>query len=170
MPCDQMGHANGNYVLELIRMFSIWLPLLLAFSAVLPSQIDYDLTIPASQSLAVQEYDAFLQDWRKGQELTLRHPLFDLTRAAAGVGTMDTISFSGEAHGLPGEISLVFYTMDGDQVYSPPGTVSVARVDEKRREFHVGGVIPRFLRGRTGVVQVTFQGEKRASYLFKVQF
>lgn len=151
-------------------MFSKCFPLLLAFSAVLPSGIDYNLTIPASQIQAVQEYDAFLQDWRKGQELGLRHPLFDLTRAAAGVGAMDTISFSGEVHGQTGEISLVFYTVDGDQVYSPPGTVSVARVDEKRREFQVGGVIPRYLRGRTGVVQVTFQGEKRASYLLKVQF
>lgn len=151
-------------------MFSVWLTCLLTFSAVLPGASFHDQNIAAPQILAVQEFDAFLQDWRRGQALDLRHPLFDLTRVAAGTGGMETISFSGEAHGQPGVITFVFYTLEGDQVFSPPGTVSVARVDEKRREFHVGGAIPRYLRGRTGAVQVTFQGEKRASYLIKVQF
>ncbi|QDS36214.1 hypothetical protein [Brevibacillus brevis] len=156
-------------------MFSIWLPLLLTSSALIfsaiPSHVPTTTTSSAAWTVAVQEFDAFLQDWKKGQTLAnLRHPLFDLTGVSAVSGMMEIIRFSGEAHGQAGEITLSFYTLEGDKVFSPPGSVSVARVDEKRREFHVTGAIPRVLRGQTGVVQVTFTGEKRASYLLKVRF
>ncbi|MGG4444904.1 hypothetical protein HP398_11570 [Brevibacillus sp. HB1.4B] len=156
-------------------MFSIWLPLMMTSSALIfgaiPSHVPTTTTSSAAWMVAVQEFDAFLQDWKKGQTLAnLRHPLFDLTEVSAVSGMMEIIRFSGEAHGQPGEITLSFYTLEGDQVFSPPGSVSVARVDEKRREFQVTGAIPRVLRGRTGVVQVTFTGEKRASYLLKVRF
>ncbi|WP_409177058.1 hypothetical protein [Brevibacillus fortis] len=154
-------------------MFSIWLPLVMTSFALvfgaMPSHVP--TTSSAAWMVAVQEFDAFLQDWKNGQTLAnLRHPLFDLTGVSAVSGMMEIIRFSGEAHGQPGEITLSFYTLEGDKVFSPPGSVSVARVDEKRREFHVTGAIPRVLRGRTGVVQVTFTGEKRASYLLKVRF
>ncbi|WP_276517806.1 hypothetical protein [Brevibacillus reuszeri] len=38
------------------------------------------------------------------------------------------------------------------------------------RKILIAAAISRLLQGRTGVVQVTFQGEKRAAYLLKVQF
>ncbi|KMZ42890.1 MULTISPECIES: hypothetical protein [Bacillales] len=153
-------------------MFSIWLPLVITSSALvfgaIPSHVPTAMVSSAAWMVAVQEFDAFLQDWKKGQTLAnLRHPLFDLTEVS---GMMEIIRFSGEAHGQAGEITLSFYTLEGDKIFSPPGSVSVARVDEKRREFQVTGAIPRVLRGRTGVVQVTFMGEKRASYLLKVRF
>ncbi|MBY0083908.1 hypothetical protein [Brevibacillus brevis] len=156
-------------------MFSIWLPLVMTSSSLvfgtMSSHVPTTTTSSTAWMVAVQEFDAFLQDWKKGQTLAnLRHPLFDLTGVSAVSGMMEIIRFSGEAHGQAGEITLSFYTLEGDKVFSPPGSVSVARVDEKRREFHVTGAIPRVLRGRTGVVQVTFTGEKRASYLLKVRF
>ncbi|TQR30211.1 hypothetical protein [Brevibacillus brevis] len=156
-------------------MFSIWLPLVMTSSALvfgaIPSHVPATMVSSVAWMVAVQEFDAFLQDWKKGQTLgNLRHPLFDLTGVSAVSGMMEIIRFSGEAHGQKGEITLSFYTLEGDKVFSPPGSVSVARVDEKRREFQVTGAIPRVLRGRTGVVQVTFMGEKRASYLLKVRF
>ncbi|MEK3741785.1 hypothetical protein NST23_03710 [Brevibacillus sp. FSL K6-0770] len=166
-------------------MFSFWMTLVLMVSAHssglsgfsgLPGLPD----LPAAQmpqagawsaATAVQEFDAFLQDWRGGQELaSLRHPLFDLTRVSGGAGDVQTIVFSGEAHGDSGEVTLMFYSLEGDRIYLPPGTVSTARVDAKQRKFHIAAKIPRVLQGRTGVVQVTFAGEKRAAYLLKVQF
>ncbi|EJL46489.1 MULTISPECIES: hypothetical protein [Brevibacillus] len=155
-------------------MLSVWMTLLLMASASPAGSLGAAspqatvIALPA----AVQEFDAFLQDWRGGLALaSLRHPLFDLTRVSGGVsGAVNTIVFSGEAHGAAGEISLVFYSLDGDRIYSPPGTVTVARVDDRHRQFHVAAAIPRVLQGRTGVVQVTFSGEKRASYLLKVRF
>lgn len=150
-------------------MLSVWVSLCFALSLAPGTPIN-DLAVAASRVFAIQEFDAEIQDWRKGQVLQLRHPLFDLTRVFAGPGAGGPILFSGTGHGAPGEVSLVFYTLEGEQVYSPPGTVSVARVDEKRREFHVAGAIPSLLRGRAGVVQVTFTGDRRASYLLKVHF
>ncbi|RNB61465.1 hypothetical protein EDM57_01265 [Brevibacillus gelatini] len=155
-------------------MLSVWMMLLLMTSASPaspPGAACPDATAMFAPA-AVQEFDAFLQDWRGGLALaSLRHPLFDLTRVSGGVaGAVNTIVFSGEAHGAAGEISLVFYSLDGERIYSPPGTVHVARVDDRHRQFRVAAAIPRVLQGRTGVVQVTFSGEKRASYLLKVQF
>jgi len=151
-------------------MFPFWLSAFLTLSVLQPGAFLYEQGKAVTQSLTVQEFDVFLQDWKQGQELALRHPLFDLTRMSAGSGGVEAISFAGVAHGLRGDISLVFYTMDGDQVYTPPGTVANAHVDEKQKEFHIAAAIPRLLQGRIGVVQVTFQGEKRAAYLLKVEF
>ncbi|WP_312113574.1 hypothetical protein [Brevibacillus reuszeri] len=151
-------------------MFAFWLSTFLTLSVLQPGAFFYQQGKATTQLLTVQEFDAFVQDWKQGQELALRHPLFDLTRVSAGSGGVEAISFAGVAHGQRGDISLVFYTMDGDQVYTPPGTVANAHVDERQKEFHIAAVIPRLLQGRTGVVQVTFQGEKRAAYLLKVQF
>lgn len=154
-------------------MFSFWMTMVmtstaLAFGTIPPS---VPSTFSTTWMVATQEFDAYLQDWRKGQVLeNLRHPLFDLTEVSAVSGMVEIIRFSGEAHGKAGKVTLAFYTLEGDKVYSPPGSISVARVDQRRRAFQVTGVIPRALRGRMGVVQVTFAGEKRASYLLKVRF
>ncbi|MED4585293.1 hypothetical protein [Brevibacillus choshinensis] len=153
------------------------LPLLLALSLT----ISLDSTISVSPShqmlrisreLATQEFDAYVRHWQKGQKLQLNHPLFSLTKVSAGPTSFQTITFTGHTNGLPGEVSLTFYTMDGDQVFTPPGTVKIARVDAEQREFHVDAVVPRLLIGRTGAIQVTFSGEggKRAAYYVKAEF
>ncbi|WP_232322404.1 hypothetical protein [Brevibacillus parabrevis] len=132
-------------------MFSFWMTLVLMVSA-------HSSDLPAAQmpqagawsaATAVQEFDAFLQDWRGGQELaSLRHPLFDLTRVSGGAGDVQTIVFSGEAHGESGEITLMFYSLDGDRIYLPPGTVSEAAQIPYRRENTAGA--PRSYGSRTG--------------------
>lgn len=150
-----------------------WIPLCLAllFVTDAPTRLESAFASHLVQAAATAEYDAELRDWRLGQELQLRHPLFDLTRATAGAETDRTIVFAGKGHGTPGKIALVFFTLQGDRIYSQPGTVPLARVDEKQREFHLAAQIPSQLRGREGVVQVTFTGGgRRAAYLLKVHF
>lgn len=153
------------------------LPLLLALC--LTISLDSTVTVSpghqmtsTSRELATQEFDAYLRHWQKGQKLQLNHPLFSLTKVSAGPTSFQTITFSGHANDLPGEVSLSFYTMDGDQVFTPPGTVKVARIGAERREFHVAAVVPRLLIGRTGAIQVTFSGEggKRAAFYVKAEF
>ncbi|QRG68283.1 hypothetical protein [Brevibacillus choshinensis] len=121
---------------------------------------------------ATQEFDAYLQHWKKGQKLQLKHPLFSLSEVASGPTSLQTIVFTGRTGGMPGEITLAFYTMEGDQVFAPRGTVQTVRVDAKQREFRIAAVVPRLLVGRAGMIQVTFAGEggKRAAYYVKAEF
>jgi hypothetical protein len=143
------------------------LPLLLY--SVLSNFVAADTSVyPRVAQAAVQEFDLYLSDWRKGMAIRLHHPVFALTYVSGGA-VPDVISFKGESFGEPGEISLQFFTMEGDVMQMPNGQASVARVDGQRREFVVSAVIPRVLRGRTGVVQVTFAGAKRAAFLLKVE-
>lgn len=121
---------------------------------------------------AIAEFDLQLQkpDWQKGQTIELTHPLFALRHVGADQSSAGAILFQGESFGEVGEISLQFLTLEGDLVYAPPGSLVASRVDKERKTFTVGGVIPQALRGRTGVVQVTFSGMKRAAFLLKVEF
>lgn len=151
------------------------LPLLLSLylmSSMEPTFKLPDVSPNFAREIATQEFDAYLQHWKKGQKLQLNHPLFSLTDVSSGPTSFQTIMFTGKTSGLPGEITLAFYTMDGDQVFTPPGTVKAARVDAKQREFHVAAVVPRLLVGQTGAIQVTFTGEggKRAAYYVKAEF
>ncbi|WP_429843401.1 hypothetical protein [Brevibacillus sp. FIR094] len=54
-------------------MFSIWLPLLMTSSALvfgaIPSHGSTTTTSSVAWMVAVQEFDAFLQDWKKGRRL-----------------------------------------------------------------------------------------------------
>jgi hypothetical protein len=145
----------------LLRLIWLWCALSLP--------VDPDAAWKASTAqAAVQEFDLYLRDWRKGAEIRLSHPLFALTHVSSGA-TSDVILFRGKSFGEPGEISLQFYTMEGDLVQVPNGQAGVSRVDGQRREFVASAVIPLLLRGRTGVVQVTFAGAKRAAFLLKVE-
>lgn len=151
------------------------LPLLLSLCLLSPMEATTelrDVSPPVVYELATQEFDAYLQHWKKGQKLQLNHPLFSLTEVSSGPTSFQTIMFTGRGGGVPGEITLTFYTMEGDQVFTPRGTVKTARVDAQQREFHLAAVVPRLLAGRTGAIQVTFAGEggKRAAYYMKADF
>ncbi|MDR7319304.1 hypothetical protein [Brevibacillus nitrificans] len=127
---------------------------------------------PVFHQLATQEYDVYLKHWQKGKELQLSHPLFRLSKVSAGPTSFPTILFDGEANGGTGQISMTFYNLEGDQIFSPPGTVQKARVDDRQRKFVVSAAIPRLLIGQTGAIQVTFTGEngKRAAFYVKAKF
>ncbi|MCZ6992473.1 hypothetical protein OH407_24390, partial [Salmonella enterica] len=64
---------------------------------------------------------------------------------------------------------ITFYTLDGDLVHVPSNHIRTAQVDRQRTEFSVGAIIPSYLRGRTGAIQITFHGTKKASFLLKVK-
>jgi hypothetical protein len=144
----------------------LW-PILLSCALSLTVHPDVS-AIPSTAQAVVQEFDLHVRDWRKGAEIRLHHPLFALTHASAGAQP-NVILFQGESFGQPGEISLQFYTLDGDLVHVPKNQLTFARVDRQHRKFVVSAVIPRLLRERTGVVQVTFSGAKRAAFLLKVE-
>ncbi|MGG0934995.1 hypothetical protein ABHN11_02535 [Brevibacillus centrosporus] len=129
-------------------------------------------TAPVFHQLATQEYDVYLKHWQKGTELQLSHPLFRLSKVSAGPTSFPTILFDGEANGGTGQISMTFYNLEGDQIFSPPGTVQKARVDDRQRKFVVSAAIPRLLIGQMGAIQVTFTGEngKRAAFYVKAKF
>jgi len=121
-----------------------------------------------STQMNIQEFDLELHEWRKGKEIQLSHPFFALKSVRAEPG--DTIVFQGESGGQAGTIFLQFYTMSGRLIPVAPKQHRSVQVDKKKRPFEVASVIPVELRGKRGVVQVTFQGEKRAAFLISVLF
>jgi hypothetical protein len=122
----------------------------------------------AAVQLATPEFDMELIDWQKGMPLALKHSLFQLDYVSAG--QFGQILFKGQSYGDEGEITLDFYTLDGDLVHVPRNHLLIPQVDKERTSFTVGAIVPDFLRGRTGVVQVTYSGAKRAAFLLKVNF
>lgn len=125
---------------------------------------------PSYAQTMVQEFDLELKEWQKGQEIGLRHPYFLLKHVRAGAP--DTIVFQGVSSGQVGQISLQFFTLSGNPIPVPPEKQEIAQVDQKKRLFQVASVIPAELIGKTGSVQVTFQGDKqkRAAFLLKASF
>ncbi|WP_134684928.1 hypothetical protein [Brevibacillus migulae] len=121
-----------------------------------------------SAQMSIQEFDLTLYDWRKGKEIQLSHPFFVLKSVRAEPD--DTIVFQGESGGMAGTIFVQFYTLSGRLIPVAPEKQRSVHVDKKKRPFEVASVIPVELRGKQGVVQVTFQGEKRAAFLLSVLF
>lgn len=116
----------------------------------------------------IPEYDLELREWQKGAEIQLSHALFQLKQVKAEDGAK--IVFTGQSSGEPGIIYVQFSTLDGQPVMVKPDEIQIARVDQHKRTFQTSAVIPAALRGKVGVVQVTFQGKERASFLLKVAF
>jgi hypothetical protein len=117
-----------------------------------------------------REYDLVLTEWRGGVPIQLKHSLFQLDYVSASEKPDNVILFKGKTFGEPGQITIDFYTTEGDLVGVPQGSSSVARVDKEQREFTVAARIPALLRGQKGVVQVSFQGAKRAAFLLLIKF
>ncbi|MFY0543920.1 hypothetical protein [Brevibacillus sp. H7] len=123
-------------------------------------------------SAAIEEYDAVLRDWKRGQELDLQHPLFSLNYVSAGRETSEAILFKGRAKGEAGRVTLKFYSLAGDLLHAPPGSLVQPSVKPERPDFIAGGIVPPQQRGKSGLVQVTFQGQsgKRAAFYLKVYY
>jgi hypothetical protein len=121
---------------------------------------------------AIEEYDAVLRDWKQGQTLGLQHSLFSLYEVGAGHPNSYVILFKGKSGGVPGTISLQFFTQEGDVLHAPQGSLYFPSVGGEKRDFTVGGIVPQQLRGKCGLVQVTFQGRsgERAAFYLKVYF
>jgi len=157
-------------------MLSSWLSLWLAAASPVSAAAPYASGCPVPSHFyesATQEFDADLRGWQKGQLLQLNHPLFSLTQVSAGPTSNQMMMFTGYTSGLPGTVTMTFDSLDGDRVFTPPGTVTTARVDAERREFQVAAAVPRVLWGREGVVQITFtsdEGGKRAACYVKAMF
>lgn len=134
------------------------------------SQGSSDLIPASSTQTMIQEFDLELKEWREGKEISISHPYFLLRNVRAE--NTDTIVFQGESRGKAGQIFLQFYTLSGSLIPVPPEKQMIAHVDQKNRLFQVASKIPAELTGKTGAVQVTFQGEKqkRAAFLLKVSF
>lgn len=155
-------------------LFPLMTSLLFAQSMYLGPCLAENGNLTADHTLSIHpattEYDDVLENWQKGKELSLTHYLFRLNRVDAGSGVAHQIVFTGEGSGEAGEITLTFYTLDGDIVHVPPNHIHNAHVDATRRKFSVAAIVPAYLRKRTGAVQITFNGSKRAAFLVKVHF
>ncbi|NGQ96584.1 hypothetical protein G3578_15585 [Brevibacillus sp. SYP-B805] len=146
--------------------------LMLAASLVQPfSPVPFQARPSAVEPIAATtEYDLVLTDWQQGKPLALKHPLFQLDYVRAGEKVADTIVFQGTSFGQAGEITLDFYTTAGDPVFVPKEARARVRVDREHPAFTLAASIPPLLRGRSGVVQVTFSGARRAAFLLHVTF
>ncbi|WP_139492181.1 hypothetical protein [Brevibacillus dissolubilis] len=125
-----------------------------------------------SARLLTEEYDLILTDWKKGQKLDLKHSLFTLDSVSEGGISAGAILFTGKTFGHEGQVSITFYDMEGNGYLMKKGQSAVASVDQKRTTFSVGAIVPAQLRGREGIVQVSFRGkeQERAAFQLKVKF
>jgi hypothetical protein len=157
---------KGSEVFRMIVVLMLAAALVQPFSPILfqarPSAVE-----PVA---ATTEYDLVLTDWQQGKPIALKHPLFQLNYVRAGEKVPDTIVFQGTSFGQAGEISVDFYTTEGDAIFVPKEARSRVRVDREHPAFTLAARIPPLLRNRSGVVQVTFTGARRAAFLLHVTF